>query len=44
MLRRPYPSDLADAEYVALVPHLPAPALRGRPWKHALRELLDGIF
>src|ERR687883_610971 len=42
-MRRPYPSDLTDPEYAVLMAHLP-PTGRGRPWKHALRELLDGIF
>ena len=27
-----------------LLPHLPRPAATGRPWKHGLREILDGIF
>ena len=39
-----YPSDLSDAEFAALGPHLPAPAPTGRPWKHPLRAILDGIF
>src|SRR5919202_650150 len=43
-MRRPYPSDLSDPEYATLLPHLPPPAGRGRPWKHPLREVLDGIF
>jgi len=44
MRQRPYPSDLSDAEYAVLRPHLPGPAAIGRPWKHGLREILDGIF
>ena len=44
MIRRPYPSDLSDAEYAVLQPHLPGPAATGRPWKHTLRDILDGIF
>jgi putative transposase len=40
----PYPSDLTDAEYAVLIPHLPGPAPTGRPWKHSLRAILDGIF
>jgi putative transposase len=44
MERRPYPSDLSEAEYAVLLPHLPRPAATGRPWKHGLREILDGIF
>jgi hypothetical protein len=33
MERRAYPSDLSDAEYARLAPHLPAPAPSGRPWR-----------
>jgi putative transposase len=44
MERRAYPSDLSDAEYAVLEPHLPAPRPRGRPWRWPLRALLDGIF
>ncbi len=43
-MRPPYPSDLSDGEFAVLAPHLPAPGLCGRPWKHPLREILDGIF
>jgi putative transposase len=43
MPRQPYPSDLSDREYASLQSHLPERG-RGRPWKHPLRELLDGIF
>jgi putative transposase len=41
---RAYPSDLTDAEYAVLAPHLPAPCRRGRPRLHAWRELLDAVF
>jgi putative transposase len=44
MERRAYPSDLSDAEYAVLEPHLPAPSPRGRPWRWPLRAILDGIF
>ena len=44
MERRAYPSDLSDAEYAVLGPYLPAPRLRGRPWRWPLRTILDGIF
>lgn len=43
-MRQPHPSDLSDAEFAGLVSHLPAPGLFGRPWKHPLREILDGTF
>ena len=44
MERRPYPSDLSDAEYAILEPHLPVPRPRGRPWRWPLRAILDGVF
>jgi putative transposase len=44
MDRQAYPSDLSDAEYAVLLPHLPGPAATGRPWKHDLRDILNGIF
>lgn len=43
-MRQPYPSDLSEAEFAVLAPHLPEPASFGRPWKHPVREILDGIF
>ena len=44
MCRRTYPSDLSDAEYACLEPHLPRPLHPGRPRTHPLREILDAIF
>ena len=44
MLRQPYQSDLSDAEFAYLVPYLPTPKPRGRPWRHPRREILDAIF
>jgi len=44
MERQAYPRDQSDAEYAVLQPHLPGSAATGRPWKHALREILDGLF
>ena len=44
MSRAPYPTDLSDAEYACLEPHLPRPAHPGRPRIHPLREILDAIF
>jgi putative transposase len=44
MCRRAYPTDLSDAEFACLAPHLPPPKPRGRPWRHARREILDAIF
>ncbi|HEX2297371.1 MAG TPA: IS5 family transposase [Pseudonocardiaceae bacterium] len=43
MSRRAYPTDLSDAEYACLAPHLPPPKRRGRPWRHPRREILDAI-
>ncbi len=39
-----YPSDLTDAEWAVLEPLLPKPKGTGRPRKHPLREILNGIF
>lgn len=44
MNRRPYLTDLSDAEFRCLAPHLPPPKARGRPWRHPPREILDAIF
>jgi putative transposase len=44
MSRAAYPTDLSDAEYAYLAPHLPPPASRGRPRLRPLREILDAIF
>jgi len=44
MTRVTYPTDLSDAEFACLQPLLPPPKRRGRPWKHAVREVLDALF
>jgi putative transposase len=44
MDRAPYPTDLCDAEYAHLEPHLPPPSPLGRPRLHPLREILAAIF
>ena len=44
MWRRPYLTDLSDAEYACLEPHLPCPLHPGRPRTHPMREILDAIF
>jgi len=44
MERAPYPTDLTDAEYRCLEPHLPAPSGTGRPRLRPLREILGAIF
>lgn len=44
MSRKAYPTNLSDAEYACLAPHLLPPASRGRPRLRPLREVLDAIF
>ena len=44
MERRAYATDLSDAEWACLAPHVPAPKPGGRPPKHSRRELLNAIF
>jgi transposase len=39
-----YETDLTDAEWAVIAPHLPAPKARGRPWRWPLREIMNGIF
>ena len=43
-MRRAYQTDLSDAEWNCLQPHLPAPQATGRPKMHTTREILDAIF
>jgi putative transposase len=43
-MRRPYPTDLSDAEWNHIEPHMPAPKGHGRPRAHSLREILNAIF
>jgi len=43
-MRKPYPTDLSDAEWNYIEPHMPAPKGHGRPRTHNLREILDAIF
>lgn len=43
MPRRPYPSDLTDAEWDILEPLIPPPKAGGRPAIHARRELVDAM-
>jgi putative transposase len=44
MIRRAYQTDLSDAEWSLIEPHLPAPRASGRPRLHPLREILDAVF
>jgi putative transposase len=43
-MRKPYPTDLSDAEWNYIQPHMPAPKGRGRPRIHDLREILNAVF
>jgi putative transposase len=43
-MRRPYPTDLSDAEWNYIQPHLPTPTGHGRPRIHDLREILNAVF
>ncbi len=42
--RKSYPTDLSDAQWQKIEPHLPVPKARGRPRLHPLREILNAIF
>src|SRR3954447_7123393 len=44
MSRKPYPSDLTDAQWAILQPLTPPPQPCGRPRKTDLREALNAIF
>jgi putative transposase len=42
--RKPYPSDLTDAQWKILEPLVPAPKPGPQPAKHTRREILNAIF
>ena len=44
MTRKPYPSDLTDAQWEELVPLLPPAKLGGHPRTVDLREVTNGIL
>jgi transposase len=46
MSRPRYPTDLTDAEWALVAPHLPVPepGKGGRPRVHSLREIVNAIF
>src|SRR5215218_8499019 len=44
MMRRAYQSDLSDAEWALIEPHIPSPRPGGRPRLRPLREILDAVF
>jgi putative transposase len=39
-----YETDLTEAEWRVIEPHLPAPCRKGRPRARSLREIVDAIF
>jgi putative transposase len=39
-----YPTNLSDAEWALVEPHLPSPCPTGRPRKHTLRAIVDAIL
>ena len=43
-MRKAYQTDLSDAEWSYIEPHLPITKAPGRPRVHTLREILDAIF
>ena len=43
-MRKPYPTDLADAEWNYIQSHMPTPKGHGRPRTHSLREILNAVF
>src|SRR5918993_660369 len=43
-MRKPYTTDLSDAEWNYIEPHLPALTGHGRPRIHDLREILNAVF
>jgi putative transposase len=43
-MRTTYPTDLSDAEWGCLEPHLPAPKATGRPRVYPLREIINAVF
>jgi putative transposase len=42
--RKPYPSDLTDAQWATIEPLLPPPVPAGAPRRTCLREVLNAIF
>jgi len=43
-VRKPYPSDISDAQWAILEPLLPPPVSAGKPRTTDLREVLNAIF
>jgi len=43
-MKRSYLTNLTDAEWECIKPHVPPPNKRGRPRVHTIREILDTVF
>ena len=43
-MKKPYPTDLSDTEWIRLRSYLPTPKAQGRPRIHSLRDVFDAIF
>ena len=43
-MRKPYPTDLSDAQWTRLQSYLPILRAERRPRTHSLRDVLDAIF
>src|SRR4051794_14504985 len=43
-MRKPYPTDLSDAQWTRSQSCLATPKAQGRPRTHSLRDVLDAIF
>jgi transposase len=43
-MRKPYSTDLSDAEWSCIASQIPTPKAPGRPRVHPLREVLNAIF
>jgi putative transposase len=43
-MRRAYQTDLSDAEWACIEPHIPTPEASGRPRVQTLRAILNAIF
>jgi putative transposase len=44
MDKKPYPSDVSDAEWELIAPHIPNAEAGGRPRETDMREVLNAIF
>jgi putative transposase len=43
-MKRSYSTDLTDAQWECMEPHVPPPNNRGRPRAHSSREILNAVF